>query len=199
MIVSYNDHMDCQCCNKKPARIRICDVEDNSIEEQVNVCPDCFNLIKRYMFDITKPLMLTDDIIREVQLLLQASDTSLATLPEAGGITPVGVEPVPVCPECGITLPEFRAKGRFGCPRDYEVFAEHLDPLFERIHDAQPARHVGRLPKRGDNDKVTRSLTVAELRKKLAAAVAEENYELAAGIRDQINELDAQPKAGELS
>jgi protein arginine kinase activator len=189
--------MDCQCCNKKPARIRICDVEDNAIEEQVNVCPDCFNLIKRYMFDITKPLMVTADIIHEVQGLLQTSDTSLATLPEGGGITPVGSEPVPVCPECGITLPEFRAKGRFGCPRDYEVFAEHLDPLFERIHDVQPARHVGRLPKA--SEKVTRRLTVTELRKKLEAAVAEENYELAASIRDEINELERAPKAEELS
>jgi protein arginine kinase activator len=189
--------MDCQCCNKKPARIRICDVEDNSIEEQVNVCPDCFNLIKRYMFDITKALMVTSDIIREVQGLLQASDTSLATLPEAGGITPVGNEPVPVCPECGITLPEFRAKGRFGCARDYEVFAEYLDPLFERIHDAQPARHVGRLPRA--SAEVARKLTVTELRKRLDAAVAEENYELAARIRDQINEIESRPKARELS
>lgn len=183
--------MDCQCCNKKPARIRICDVEDNSIEEQVNVCPDCFNLIKRYMFDITKPLMLTEDVIREVQVLLQAGDTSLATLPETGGIAPISAEPVPVCPECGITLSEFRAKGRFGCARDYEVFAEHLDPLFERIHDAQPARHVGRLPEStGPTEQIQRRQSVADLRKRLDAAVAEENYELAARLRDQIVELE---------
>jgi len=192
--------MDCQCCNKKPARIRICDVEDNSIEEQVNVCPDCFNLIKRYMFDITKPLMVTADVIREVQGLLSASDTSLATIPEPGGIAPVGNEAVPVCPDCGLTLAEFRAKGRFGCPRDYEVFAEHLDPLFERIHDAQPARHVGHLPQStGRSEKVERRQTITELRKRLESAVAEENYELAASIRDQINELaESQPQAREL-
>ncbi|MBZ0136178.1 MAG: UvrB/UvrC motif-containing protein [Planctomycetes bacterium] len=190
--------MDCQCCNKKPARIRICDVEESAIEEQLNVCPDCFNLIKRYMFDMNKPLMTTVDVIAEVQGLLTASgETALATLPEAGGITPVKSAPVPACPECGITLSEFRAKGRFGCRRDYEVFAEHLDPLLERIHDVQPARHEGRLPaSAGRIEVVEKQLSLTDLRKRLAAAVAEENYEAAARLRDQINELEKQPKLG---
>ncbi|MCA8914985.1 MAG: UvrB/UvrC motif-containing protein [Planctomycetes bacterium] len=194
--------MDCQCCNKRPAGIRICDVDDNSIEEQINVCPDCFNLIKRYMFDITKPLMVTADVVREVQGLLNAGDKALATIPEPGGITPVGKDPVPICPDCGITLSEFRAKGRFGCPRDYEVFAEHLDPLFERIHDVQPARHEGRLPENSAGEEtVQRRQTIADLRKRLDAAVAEENYELAARLRDEINEAESasQPESSKES
>lgn len=188
--------MDCQCCNKKPARIRICDVDDNAIGDQLNVCPDCFNLIKRYMFDMNKPLMTTVDIIAEVQGLLTASgETALATLPESGGITPVKSEPVPACPECGITLSEFRAKGRFGCPRDYEVFAEHLDPLLERIHDTQPAKHTGRLPESGGREEVVeKRLTLADLRKQLDAAVAEENYEQAAKLRDQIKDMESTAK-----
>ncbi|MCA8935495.1 MAG: UvrB/UvrC motif-containing protein [Planctomycetes bacterium] len=193
--------MDCQCCNKKPARIRICDVEENSIEDQVNVCPDCFNLVKRYMFEMTKPLQSTADIVREVQTLLNPAETGLAKLPEPGGIAPVkSSESVPACPECGITLSEFRARGRFGCPHDYEVFADHLDPLFERIHDVQPARHEGRLPESsGGEEIVTKQHKLAELRKKLEAAVAEEAYELAAKLRDEIVELEGQPKAKERS
>ena len=188
--------MDCQCCNKKPARIRICDVDENAIEEQLNVCPDCFNLVKRYMFDMSKPLMSTLDVIAEVQALLTATgETSLATLPEPGGITHVKSEPVPACPECGMTLSEFRAKGRFGCPRDYEVFAAHLDPLLERIHDVQPARHEGRLPQSsGREEVVERRQSLAELRKQLDAAVAAENYEEAARLRDQINEMESTAK-----
>jgi protein-arginine kinase activator protein McsA len=48
------------------------------------------------------------------------------------------------CPDCGMTLAEFRSKGRLGCPRDYEIFREHLDPLIERIHNAK--HHLGRGP-----------------------------------------------------
>ena len=188
--------MDCQCCNKKPARIRICDVDDNAVGDQLNVCPDCFNLIKRYMFDMSKPLRATTDVISEVQGLLNATgEKSLATLPEPGGITPVNPQPVPECPECGMTLSEFRAKGRFGCPRDYEIFAEHLDPLLERIHDIQPAKHEGRLPESsGREEVVEKQQSLADLRKQLDEAVAEENYEKAAELRDKINEIESTAK-----
>jgi protein arginine kinase activator len=99
-----------------------------------------------------------------------------------------------------MSLSEFRARGRFGCPRDYEVFAEHLDPLFERIHDVQPARHQGHLPAKSAGEAVVqRRQTAADLRKRLEAAVAEEDYELAARLRDQIAELESQPKAEERS
>lgn len=182
--------MDCQCCNKKPARIRICDVDENAIQEQYNVCPDCFALVKRYMFDMARPLMATDDVIREVQGLLGPADKALVLPETAGAITPLA-DSVPACPQCGMTLSEFKARGRFGCPRDYEVFAEHLDPLFERIHDTQPARHQGRLPAReGDSELVTRRRKSADLKARLEAAVAEENYELAARLRDEINQQD---------
>lgn len=192
--------MDCQCCNKKPARIRICDVEENAIEEQMNVCADCFALIKRYMFDITKPLMTTADVIKEVQALLGAGDKSLAMAEKPGQIAPFTrtTDSVPTCPECGMTLSEFRARGRFGCPKDYEVFAEHLDPLFERIHDVQPAKHEGRLPERSETAVAerTRQQRLDDLKKRLDAAVAEENYEQAAKLRDEIAALE-EPARGE--
>jgi protein arginine kinase activator len=183
--------MDCQCCQKKPARIRVCDVEENNIAEQYNVCPDCFSLIKRYMFDMARPLMPTEDVIREVQTLLGEGDKSLAVSSPPGMLAPSG-EAVPVCPECGMTLSEFKARGRFGCPRDYEVFAEHLDPLFERIHEAHPPRHEGRLPRQegAAREIVDRARRLASLKSRLDAAVAEENYELAAQLRDEINGLE---------
>ena len=48
------------------------------------------------------------------------------------------------CPDCGMTLAEFREKGRLGCPRDYEIFRDHLDQLLGRVHNSD--RHTGRLP-----------------------------------------------------
>lgn len=186
--------MDCQCCNRKPAQVRICDVERNECAEPFNVCPDCFTLIKRYMFDMARPLMPTADIIREVQSLL-GSEKSLALPDQPGALAPLGVESVPACPECGMTLSEFKARGRFGCARDYEVFADHLDPLFERIHEARPPRHQGRLPQSaGEPELVTRRRRAAELKARLDAAVAEENYELAARLRDEINGLEKAPE-----
>jgi len=186
--------MDCQSCQKKPAHIRICDVEDNVMSEQFNVCADCWIFIKRYLFDQSRPLSPTRDVLEEVRHLLSSKEsTALAMVQPPGEITPVGKgETVPVCPDCGMTLAEFKAKGRFGCPRDYEVFAAHLDPLFERIHDVTPPRHKGRRPEPADEaDALVRQRReIAGLRDQLQGAVAEENYELAAHLRDRINELE---------
>jgi protein arginine kinase activator len=195
----YNTPMDCQCCNKKPARVRVCDLEDNAIAEQYNVCPDCFALIKRYMFDLASPLMPTEQVIREVQTLLGAGAGALSVPEQSGALAAVSTpEPVPACPDCGMTLSEFKARGRFGCPRDYEIFAEHLDPLFERIHDVHPARHEGRVPNQpaGALELVERRRRLSTLKTKLEHAVADENYELAAALRDEISGLEGAAAEG---
>lgn len=91
------------------------------------------------------------------------------------------------CPDCGITFDEFRAKGRFGCPRDYEVFAAELAPLLEKIHAAKA--HVGRLPG-GVLPDAGREQLLRRLRRDLTRAVAEEQYEEAARIRDEIRQAE---------
>lgn len=193
--------MDCQCCEKKPAHIRICDIEDNSMSVQFNVCADCWIIIKRFLFDQARPLAPTREVLDEVRAMLgPGATTALAISPPPGAIAPVekSSQPVPVCPDCGMTLAEFKQKGRFGCPRDYEVFAAHLDPLLERIHDVTPPRHKGRSPLAGpEGDELVRHRReISSLREQLQGAVSEENYELAARLRDRINELEQGRLAG---
>jgi len=87
------------------------------------------------------------------------------------------------CPECGLKFMEFRARGRLGCPNDYGVFARGLLPLVQRAHGA--TRHVG---------KVARRRPAADqrlrLRTELRAAIAREDYEEAARLRDQLRLKD---------
>lgn len=92
------------------------------------------------------------------------------------------------CPDCGMTLAEFRSKGRLGCPRDYEVFAEQLRPLLMRVHNA--TRHTGSVPTgvAGSKDHLT------QLRAQLEEAIRAEAYENAAKLRDEIEELERQPR-----
>ena len=91
------------------------------------------------------------------------------------------------CPECGISFTEFREKGRFGCPGDYAVFREQLLPLIENIHDA--TRHAGKVPAGAGRGSDSRQHRLVRLRKDLAAAVEEEQYEEAAKLRDAIGAL----------
>ena len=92
------------------------------------------------------------------------------------------------CPCCGIKYMEFKAEGRLGCPQDYEVFQEALEPLLMRIHRAR--RHVGKVPRHGANQKAQQA-ELMELRLRLREAVEGEAYEDAAKIRDLIREKEA--------
>jgi len=88
------------------------------------------------------------------------------------------------CPICGLRFMEFRADGRLGCPNDYSVFAAGLQPLLRRNHGA--SRHVGKVPRRrpASGDRLA-------LRARLREAVAREDYEEAARLRDQLRTEDA--------
>jgi protein arginine kinase activator len=91
------------------------------------------------------------------------------------------------CPVCGISFLEFRNAGRLGCPHDYEAFGEELMPLLENIHGE--TQHGGKVPKRMPPDRRRRSELV-QLRQALRQAVADENYEEAARLRDQIQKME---------
>jgi len=95
--------------------------------------------------------------------------------------------PSPSCPDCGMSLDEFRKKGRLGCARDYEVFKNHIGDLLERVHGARA--HVGRVPGTSEADSL-RSQRLSTLKQQLEEAVRAEAYENAARLRDEIKTLD---------
>jgi protein arginine kinase activator len=92
-----------------------------------------------------------------------------------------------VCPICQITFLEFRNSGRLGCPYDYEVFRDELMPLLENIHGE--TRHSGKVPRRAPRN-TQQQTTLIQLRNELKRAVAAEDYETAARLRDQIKGIE---------
>ena len=91
------------------------------------------------------------------------------------------------CPACGIKYMEFKAEGRLGCPRDYQVFQKALEPLLQRIHRAM--RHVGKIPPHATRNAAVQS-ELMDLRQKLREAIDVEAYEEAARVRDLIREKE---------
>ena len=92
------------------------------------------------------------------------------------------------CKGCGMSVDEFRSKGRLCCAQCYEVFRGPIAELLERVHGAM--QHIGRVPGLSDDD-LERMQRRSELRRELDAAVREEAYESAAGIRDEIDSIEA--------
>lgn len=91
-----------------------------------------------------------------------------------------------ICEHCGISWAEFREHGRLGCPEDYKVFRKGLEPLLEDVHSTC-LHHEGKSPRQTQTQEAHK--TKVDLQRRLREAVAREDYELAASIRDQIAAL----------
>lgn len=92
------------------------------------------------------------------------------------------------CPSCGFTQADFKKAGRFGCSECYAAFAEALEGLLKTMHKG--TRHVGKAPQ---SQQRTRdyAVKVKSLQGQLEKAIAEEDFEHAAQLRDEIKEAKA--------
>ena len=119
------------------------------------------------------------------------------------------------CPSCGTTFNEFQKTALFGCPSCYSNFEPRLASIFKRVQAGQ--NHVGRKlgvaaaneaqvkelsdvkEQKLEESPVTEDVQAAEtvspeeqierLLQEQKAAVAKEDYEAAARLRDQIKVL----------
>lgn len=95
-----------------------------------------------------------------------------------------------VCPNCALSFSKFRSNSLMGCPQCYDAFEEPLTPMLELAHDGGN-HHIGKVPKQSNHDeKEQAQLQILSMRKRLAEAVASEDYELAATLRDQIGQIE---------
>ncbi len=97
-----------------------------------------------------------------------------------------------ICPVCGISFYEFRNQGRLGCPHDYTCFEEELEPLLMNIHGE--THHTGKRPAVGPLD-TSQQTNLIRLRREMKEAVADENYERALELRDEIRVIETQSKS----
>jgi len=161
--------MKCQRC-AKVATLHITELVKNEAHE-IHLCEDCAQTYLAPGADGTGSGVPQSE----------ASDSQLAELDKL------------VCPVCKMTFQEFRGQGRLGCSHCYLAFREELVPLLENIHGE--IQHCGKFPKRAPDDS-QRQYQLIKLRNDLRLAVAEESYEEAARLRDQIQELEAQLESG---
>lgn len=96
------------------------------------------------------------------------------------------------CPVCGITFYEFRNQGRLGCPHDYVCFEQQLQPLLVNIHGETD--HTGKTPRRSPKGSQKRTQLI-RLRREMEQAVADEKYERASELRDQIQRIEVEEEA----
>ena len=86
-------------------------------------------------------------------------------------------ETCPACESCGKTFTDFKKSGLFGCADCYSQFEAHLPKLFKRVQGV--VEHVFEKQAAPQDD-------VTTLEESLSEAVACEDFELAASIRDRL-------------
>ena len=159
----------CRQCSK-PATLHITELRQGDVVE-IHLCESCAR----------------DYLSQSESAPAESSEFEFSK--ETGGSEPLDAIDDRSCPNCGITFREFRSSGRLGCPHDYVEFEAELLPLLENIHGE--TQHCGKMPQRAP-DTSRRQHELVRLRCELKAAIDEENYESAAGLRDQIQTIESE-------
>jgi len=157
----------CQSCGK-PATVHLTDIV-HGVKKTTHLCPECAE---------------KNQILKNQELNLSAILQTVI----GQHIGPVTEELARLtCPSCGIKYMGFKAVGRLGCPQDYKVFQNALEPLLTKIH--RSTRHVGKVPHHAVKN-AARHTELMQLRHQLRQAVDSEAYEEAARLRDLIRQKE---------
>ncbi len=99
------------------------------------------------------------------------------------------------CVRCGTTSADVRRSRQLGCPECYSTFALSVARLIGR--SGKLTQHQGRLPR---SLQTFRTLIVdrENLKSELKSALAEENFEHAARIRDRLARMDQTASEAEI-
>ncbi len=162
--------MLCQRCHKSLATMRYAEVVDGKVSEQ-HLCADC----------------MARQQAAEASGFELSGEAPMPCLRHIGGSATDSTLPRRSCRACGIELQDVIQTGRVGCSVCYESFGDQLEPVLRSMHIS--LRHRGKVPHRDD----AREQKRAQLQTKralLRSALKTENYEEAAGLRDEIRSIE---------
>lgn len=171
--------MMCQECGVRPATVHVTQVV-NQNKTTKHLCRQCAEAQHELEFFLEPPISIHHLMSG---FLEQAAEAGMMP-----GRRSVQKEPGNVCPGCGLTYRQFVRSGLLGCGQCYETFAPALEAVMRRVHGG--TRHVGKRPTgktAAAADDPRRQIAILEM--DLQQALADERYEDAAKLRDQIREL----------
>ncbi len=172
----------CQVCGKRPATSHLMELAPEGGERrELHICATCISNLGLELSTQPPPIaaILASKIIADDE----AHDAA------EGDHDPTASDDQPTCQVCHLTLSEFLANNRFGCSHCYDAFREHVEPLLARYHGT--AVHTGRTPQTGQIEGATARLARrTQLDQSLKNAIASEDFERAARLRDELRGLD---------
>jgi len=158
------ENIQCNYC-ENPATVHLTQIVNNQVKK-IDLCEDC---AKNKGLSSPQGISLSDMFSGA----LEGQETGKQGL---------------ACPVCGFTHSDFRTQGRLGCPACYKSFRPILMETLDAMHPG--THHVGKRPNHLMDRMDTRQRE-SHIEESLQQAIAEENYEEAAKLRDELAELRA--------
>lgn len=174
--------MQCERCNKKKATVFYRENIGGRVKA-LRLCGECADLLEEAgeleemgtsLSGMLSPLFMAEEILFPIPLPCSPSDRGRAAERK--------------CPTCGAVFSELAAAGRMGCAGCYTAFAPELTDVIRAAHGR--VEHRGRVSA-GHRARMERTARLEALRQQLKQAVEAEEYERAAGLRDEIRSLEA--------
>ena len=192
--------MLCQNCGNQEANVRYMQIINGQKKEMI-LCEGCARVLGVDNIDFNLPI----DFASFLGEFLNDYNTT-ALLPSFEKADELK------CNTCGLTYDDFVSSGKFGCADCYNAFVEKIDFVLKKLHGNNI--HTGKKTKNiVVNTENLEDVPVKETKKKkadmeirpykdnlmnlqedLKAAIREERYEDAAGIRDEIKKLEGGKK-----
>jgi protein arginine kinase activator len=161
--------MTCDVCKEHDAVIMLTEVEGSGVR-QLHLCERCA-AERGVETTIAAPKAEITNFLQTVQQQALAAQGDAAR-----------------CTFCSSSFRDFRSTGRLGCAHCYDAFELSLRELLRRVHGN--SKHVGRRYESPSGDGSDSEGTANELRAQLTRAIQNEQFELAANLRDQLRGLE---------
>lgn len=170
--------MICQECNINEATVHV-EQNINNETKSIDLCQNCAN-----------KMTINSGIEGLENFFLNFVDLMFSSLPTQDS-------KMPVCENCHMTFEEYRKNKRLGCSHCYQYFNTQIEEIFKTTQRGDV--HQGKRPKDyptfslsaiHDEESENKDDLKNRLEDELKRAVALENYEEAALLRDQIKELE---------
>lgn len=167
--------MYCEDCQKRPANVHIIQII-NGKKIESNLCEECAAKHNASVF--------TNENNFNIPNLLGSifgNSYGLHKIPQLNAVKS--------CSNCGSSFADIIHTGKLGCSDCYHVFEDELEPSLRRLQGN--SAHNGKIPARNGEKALIRK-QVEKLKLGLQEAIAAEQYEKAAEIRDQIKSMENQ-------
>lgn len=176
--------MLCQSCQKFQATLHQLDVVyDDAGRSEVQAKNFCASCAKQAGLPVPKASsypkimsMLSKAFLNPLQNAAEANAAGASAQPTPRQENEESE--LPSCPDCGWTLRDLKQTSRLGCPKDYEIFADYLGEMFERLHGFDS--HV---------DLSQDEHPLERIQAAMEKAIVAEDYEKAAELRDRLQAL----------